>query len=71
MPEDEEKDVKEFEACVNGLCENSKSRSASVRGAVRGVLGTISPLLVRSPDPRVKALGLAMGVISRVIYKKR
>ena len=68
---DDKGEVQELQECVNGLCSSSKSRSNGVRGAVRNVLGILSPILVRSPDPRIKALGLAMGVLRETVYKKR
>lgn len=64
-------DIKEIQDCVNGLCQNAKSKSSVVRNVVRGILGILAPMLVKSPDPRIKALGLAMGVLRETVYKKR
>lgn len=66
-----EAEIKEVSDCINGLCKNSKSRSSAVRSAVRDVLGVLAPALVASPDPRIKALGLGLGILRETVYKKR
>lgn len=36
------------------------SRNKTAQGVIQALLGILSPVLLRSPDPRAKALGLAL-----------
>lgn len=36
------------------------SRSKTAQGIIQALLGILSPVMLRSPDPRAKALGLAL-----------
>lgn len=61
----------DLQACLDGLCKNSRSRSPAVRAAVRDVLGVLSPVLIASPDARIKALGFGLSFLREIVYKKR
>ena len=40
------------------------------REVARRVIFILAPILLRSPDPRIKALGIALGIGSEVFLKK-
>lgn len=46
--------------CVDGVCNELKTRNGPVKRTLRVVLGLLTPILVRSGDPRIVALGLAL-----------
>ena len=50
----------EVQGCVGGICDEVKAARGKTKGALGRILGFLTPVLVRSPDPRVKALGLAL-----------
>ncbi len=60
----------ELETCVNGVCNVVKRSNGPVKRSLRIVLGLITPLLVRSGDPRIVALGLALQAGSLAILGK-
>ena len=51
----------DLEECVNGICKVMKrARGGAIKGAIRTVVDLVTPILVRSGDPRIVALGLGL-----------
>lgn len=69
MPDEQEQDAA-VEACVGGICDEVKAARGKTRDVIRRILFALTPVLVRSPDPRVKALGLALAAGSAIFLKQ-
>jgi hypothetical protein len=52
--------------CVNGICNEVKAARGKTKGVLRNIFASLTPILVRSPDPRAKALGLALAAGSAI-----
>ena len=64
----EDKDLEEAVSIASDAVTNGSKNGRAVAGRVLGVL---TPILLRSPDPRIKALGIALGIAGLVIRKKK
>lgn len=64
---DENKDMQD---CVDGVCKVLRSTKGQVRGKIGTVIGLITPLLLRSGDARIVALGLALQAVSTFLSRK-
>lgn len=61
----------DIEQCVNGICKEVKRSNGKAKSVLRSVLGLLTPVLVRSGDPRIVALGLALQAGSLAFLGKR
>lgn len=66
-----EADDKELHDAI-GICHDKShnGRGNGKKAAVQ-VIEALSPILIASPDPRIKALGLALAVGSQLFLGKR
>ena len=61
----------DIEQCVNGICKEVKRSNGKAKGVLRTVLGLLTPVLVKSGDPRIVALGLALAAGSLAFLGKK
>lgn len=61
----------EVQVCVGGICDEIKAANGKTRVTLRRIFAVLTPVLVRSPDPRVKALGLALAAGGVIFLKPR
>lgn len=64
----EDKDLEEALAIATDATNNG---SKNGREVAKRVLGVLIPILLKSPDPRIKALGIALGIGSTVFLRKK
>ena len=50
--------------CMGELAKAFKSGNPPIKGPLRAIIAAIAPILVASPDARVKALGLGLQALS-------
>lgn len=62
---------KDLEEALGIATDASTNGSKNGREAAKRVLAVLIPILLRSPDPRIKALGIALGIGSQVFLKKQ
>lgn len=62
---------KELEEALAVATDATNNGSPNGRKVALRVIGILTPILLRSPDPRIKALGIALGIGSRVFLKKK
>lgn len=65
---EDDKDLEEALDVANDALTNGSKNGRAVAARVVGIL---TPILLRSPDPRIKALAIALGIASRVFLKKK
>jgi len=65
---DDDADILKAVETANELANSGSNNGKKV---ARAVISVITPVLLRSLDPRIKALGLALNVGSLVFLKKK
>lgn len=50
--------------CMGSLAKAFKPGNPPIKGPLRAIISAIAPILVASPDPRVKALGLGLQALA-------
>lgn len=54
----------ELTLCVNAFTKAFKRKNPPIKGPLRALVAVLAPVLIGSPDPRIKALGLALQAAS-------
>ncbi len=67
-PGDDNNDLEEALAVASDATQNG---SKNGRAVARRVIDILTPILLRSPDPRIKALAIALGLASRAFLTKK
>ena len=68
MEHEEDTELKE---ALEVATDASTNGSKNGRAVAQRVIAILTPILLRSPDPRIKALGIALGIGSQVFLKKK
>lgn len=50
--------------CMSNIAKAFKPGNPPIKGPLRTIVNAITPILLASPDPRVKALGLGLQALS-------
>lgn len=56
---------KELCDCMSAFAVAFKPGNPPIKGPLRALVSVLTPILVASPDPRVKALGLALAAAGK------
>lgn len=65
---DEDRDIQE---CAEAFALAFKRKNPPIRGPLRKLIGILSPILVKSPDARIKALGIALAAAAATFLRKK
>ncbi|KKL81199.1 hypothetical protein LCGC14_1997120, partial [marine sediment metagenome] len=63
MPEAPDEDICR---CVNAFSTAFKRGNPPLKKGIKTLIGLLAPVLIGSPDPRIKALGLALQASSLI-----
>jgi len=62
---------KDLEKALNDTNDALTNGSKNGREVARRILDVLSPILLQSPDPRIKALGIALRLAGAIVLGKK
>lgn len=60
----------ELALCIEAFTKAFKRKNPPIKKPLRDLINILSPILVAAPDPRIKALGLALQAASMTFLSK-
>ena len=71
MPEIGEESHDDLANAISLVATSAQNGSKNGKAVAEGIIVVLTPILLRSADPRIKALGIALGLASRAFLKKK
>lgn len=71
MPEIGEESHDDLANAISLVATSAQNGSKNGKAVAEGIIVVLTPILLRSADPLIKALGIALGLASRAFLKKK
>ena len=62
---------KELQEALNHATNATNNGSKNGKKVAASLIAILAPIMAKSPDPRIQALGIALGIASTVFLKKK